>query len=348
MRAQLARASPGRDYDLDCFVSSELGYNEVLLRCMAADPTPDGAYLGVGPDQSYTYVGALRPRVAIIADARLDNTIEHLVWKVLFQEARDPLDFLCLTFGHRRPRNPLRKSARGTELVARLREQAIDATGREKTAAHVLGVIRERWSANDFVLARAGRFLGELAERQLRITSVPRERLSKLEAIPDFEEVLSATTPEGFNLHYLTDLYRFGHVKMLHAEDRIVPLLGSVVDRRTIEEANAIAGCAFTAIYLSNLEDLILGRYVIDGAHGVISRPNPGGRLNEAYARMIENLRAIRAHDDAVLIRFFLPGTHRGRNAGIPPWLVPHVTFLSTFLDRCERERPTTVLATYL
>lgn len=347
IRGQLKLAPPPTDYGLDCFVSSEVGYNEVIARCAPSAERPGGAYLGVGPDQNYTYIGALRPALAVILDARLDNLLEHLIFKLAFAEARDPLDYLCLLLGRARATGP------GDGLTARLRAQPLDAAAAAVFSANVRRAFQARWTSDERLLARVERLLREFVRRQLAVTSVSETCLANLDKIPDFEEVITSTTPEGFNFHYLTDAGRFGVVKALHAEDRIIPLLGNVVSPEGIAAARRVvegAGLKLSTVYLSNLEEFLLQRYVIEGDR-ITGRPNPLGLFEgapgQAYAALIERLAALPCDDDAVLIRFFFPAEHRGRQLGVFPWLAPHVTFLNDFLRRFRADRPACVLDTY-
>ncbi len=351
IREQLTLAPPSTDYGLDCFVSSEVGYNEVLSRCMPASPSPRGAYLGVGPDQNYTYIGALRPQLAVILDARLDNLLEHLIFKLAFAEAGNPLDYLCLVLGRRRPVAGLAKIG---SVVAQLKDQSMDEVQAATFLAHVLATFRARWTADEVLLKRVERLLRELVRRQLQVTSVSEKCLANLDKIPDFEEVITATTPEGFNFHYLTHPDRFGYVKAMHAQNKIIPLLGNVASPGGIASVRRIveaAGLKLTAVYLSNLEEFLLQRYIIEDDR-IVGRPNPRGLLEgstgQAYDALIERLEMLPAEDDAVLIRFFFPAEHRGRQLGVFPWLGSHVGFLGDFLRRYRAERPSCVLDTYV
>jgi hypothetical protein len=55
---------------------------------------PGGVYLGVGPEQNFTYIAAMRPRVAFILDLRRGNADLHLMYKALFELAADRADFV--------------------------------------------------------------------------------------------------------------------------------------------------------------------------------------------------------------------------------------------------------------
>src|SRR4051812_41631411 len=49
----------------DNLTSNELGFQEVIPELISRTRT-DGVYLGVGPEQNFTYIGAVRPSLAII------------------------------------------------------------------------------------------------------------------------------------------------------------------------------------------------------------------------------------------------------------------------------------------
>ena len=51
--------------------------------CGAARLT-GGAYIGVGPDQNFSYIAQVRPDIAFIVDIRRDNLLLHLLFKALF------------------------------------------------------------------------------------------------------------------------------------------------------------------------------------------------------------------------------------------------------------------------
>jgi hypothetical protein len=65
--------------------------------------TPGGVYLGVGPEQNFTYIAALKPKMAIITDIRRGNLQLHLMYKALFEMAKDRPDFVGMLFSKKRP-----------------------------------------------------------------------------------------------------------------------------------------------------------------------------------------------------------------------------------------------------
>jgi len=86
----------------DNFVSNETTYQEVIPE-LKKRSSADGVYLGVGPDQNFTYITALRPRMAFIIDVRRQNMIQHLLYKAIIEGSADRADFLSRLFSRPRP-----------------------------------------------------------------------------------------------------------------------------------------------------------------------------------------------------------------------------------------------------
>ena len=90
-------SEPGGYFHSDNFVSNELGFQYVLDE-MLATVGSNGVYVGVGPDQNFTYVAALRPQIAFIVDIRRQNMLQHLMYKALIEMSSDRAEFLALLF----------------------------------------------------------------------------------------------------------------------------------------------------------------------------------------------------------------------------------------------------------
>src|SRR4029077_3119097 len=60
-----------------------------------------GAYLGVGPDQNFSYIAATRPSVAFIIDVRRDNLLLQVLFKALFEISDTRGQYLGHLFGRR-------------------------------------------------------------------------------------------------------------------------------------------------------------------------------------------------------------------------------------------------------
>src|SRR5215216_5998993 len=64
---------------------------------------PGGVYLGVGPEQNFTYIAALQPKMAVLFDIRRQMMVHHLMYKALFEMSSDRADFLSKLFSRARP-----------------------------------------------------------------------------------------------------------------------------------------------------------------------------------------------------------------------------------------------------
>src|SRR5262249_41383399 len=97
------------------FVSNETTFQYVIKDLKKKKP--GGVYLGVGPDQNFTYIVAMRPKMAIIFDIRRQNVMQHLMYKALIEMSADRAEFLSRLFSRKRPPN-LSAKATADELFA--------------------------------------------------------------------------------------------------------------------------------------------------------------------------------------------------------------------------------------
>jgi hypothetical protein len=93
--AQMIRdfSEDGGHFFSDNFTSSEDSYLTIVdpIRQLGVS---GGAYIGVGPEQNFTYIAKIRPRIAFIVDIRRQAMIQHLMYKAIFQLSPTPAQFL--------------------------------------------------------------------------------------------------------------------------------------------------------------------------------------------------------------------------------------------------------------
>ena len=96
---QIARLSEAEGaFDTDNLISNERSYLEVIPALISAGVS-GGAYIGVGPDQNFSYIARIRPSIAYIIDVRRDNLLLHLLFKALFANARSRIEYASLLTG---------------------------------------------------------------------------------------------------------------------------------------------------------------------------------------------------------------------------------------------------------
>src|SRR5215470_3855891 len=62
-------------FDFEMYMSNEVTFQDVLPELLKR-VAPGGVYLGVAPEQNFTYIAALRPKMAFIIDIRRENMLE--------------------------------------------------------------------------------------------------------------------------------------------------------------------------------------------------------------------------------------------------------------------------------
>lgn len=86
----------------DNYTSNEMEVGALFTMLRNNGVTGD-VYLGVGPEQNFTYIAAVRPKMAFIVDIRRQAVVQHLMYKAIFEMAHDRGEFISLLFGKPRP-----------------------------------------------------------------------------------------------------------------------------------------------------------------------------------------------------------------------------------------------------
>src|SRR2546428_757554 len=89
-------SEPGGVFQSENFLSNETGFQAVIPALKQS--TKAGAYLGVGPEQNFTYIAAMHPRIVFIIDIQHQNILKHLLYKTLFKLSNNRAKFLSRLF----------------------------------------------------------------------------------------------------------------------------------------------------------------------------------------------------------------------------------------------------------
>jgi hypothetical protein len=96
-------SEPGGYFRLtDNFTSNELEVGRVFTM-LRERGVAGGVYIGVGPEQNLTYIAAIRPAMAFVVDIRRQAVMQHMLFKAVFELARDRADFISILFSKPRP-----------------------------------------------------------------------------------------------------------------------------------------------------------------------------------------------------------------------------------------------------
>src|SRR5262249_709 len=110
-------SEPGGYFRSENLVSNESAFQRVVPDLKRRLGT-GGGYLGVGPDQNFTYIAALLPRLAFVVDIRRQNMLLHLMYKALFELSGNRVEFLSKLFARPIPTDLDSRTATTEELFA--------------------------------------------------------------------------------------------------------------------------------------------------------------------------------------------------------------------------------------
>src|SRR6478672_3347583 len=129
-------SEPGGYFQIrDNFTSNEMEVGALFTMLRESNVAGD-VYMGVGPEQNFTYIASIRPRMAFIVDIRRQAVVQHLMFKAFFELAKDRADFISLVFAKPRPPG-LDTSTSIQAMWAAYRNVATDSALAAKTYARV-------------------------------------------------------------------------------------------------------------------------------------------------------------------------------------------------------------------
>ena len=253
----VARLSEGGGFfDSDNLVSNEATYLHVL-GTMRTLGVRGGAYIGVGPDQNFSYIAQVRPSVAYLIDIRRDNLLQHLWFKALFALAADRNEYLSLMLGR-----PLPKGApfRGRPVEETLAYLDTVPSSRQFVAANarrVTEVIRSFGvPLTDVEYAAIASIHEAFVQSGLELRFTSHNRPARY-FYPTLRELILERDLSGAHGNYLVRPEDFAFVKDLHARNRIIPVTGDLSGEhalRAIGRDIAARGEQVSAFYVSNVE----------------------------------------------------------------------------------------------
>src|SRR5215831_21082990 len=95
-------SEPDGTFRSDNLLSNEL-YFQYVIPDLVKTAKSERVYMGVGPEQNFTYIAALKPKMVFIVDIRRGNLDLHLMYKAIFEMSKDRADFVSLLFSKKRP-----------------------------------------------------------------------------------------------------------------------------------------------------------------------------------------------------------------------------------------------------
>jgi hypothetical protein len=248
-------SEPGGSFPSDNFVSNEERFQEVIP-ALAQPATIGGAYLGVGPEQNFTYIVALEPQVAFILDIRRQNLWLHLLYKALIELSHDRAELLSRLFS--RPRPPGLGSQSSPQALVEAYEQGAPSAALYRTNLHA--IVDRLVRHHHFALTPE-----DVAGIEYEYSAFRRDGPGLHYSIPEeptwlfptYGALLQATDAQGEPRGYLATEANFQALKKFEERNLIVPVVGDFAGDRSLRAVGEYLrrhGLVVRAFYVSNVE----------------------------------------------------------------------------------------------
>lgn len=279
-------SEPSGSFRSDNLISNERTF-QYVIPALKKDTTPGGVYLGVGPDQNFTYISALEPRVAFIVDIRRQNLLLHLMYKALIEMSDDRASFLSRLFSRAKPGHLAPKPA-PEELFEAFDAVAPDDALFEKNlrAINERLVVRHGFALSEDDLEGIASVYRAFYTGGPDIRySFPRQRGVRF---PTYAELMLATDGLGHNLSYLATDENYRALRAMEVSNRLVPLVGDFAGDTAIRRVGQYVrehGATIAVFYTSNVEQYLF--------------------QNDVWARFYENVATLPIDAGSLMVRSY-------------------------------------------
>jgi hypothetical protein len=248
-----AFSEPDGSFRYENFLSNERSYQDPIPN-LTSVVKPGRVYLGVGPEQNFTYIAALRPQMAFIIDIRRQNMLELLLYKVLFAMAANRKEFVSLLFSRRQPEGLTDRSTAG-DIFGAYRNKRASRRLFESNLSRIEERLAPLSESDKHTVAYVYKVFFSVGPGLMysSLTSGPNG--------PTYEQLMTLSDGGGVQWSFLSSEERFRFVKEMEAKNLIVPIVGDFSGPKAIrtvarylKDRHAVVG----AFYLSNVEMYIL------------------------------------------------------------------------------------------
>jgi hypothetical protein len=307
------------------FRSENLLSNELRLQYVIPDlvrSTPRGrAYIGVGPEQNFTYIGALQPSIAFIVDIRRGNLQLQLMYKALFELSTDRADFVSRLFSRKMP-----ESLGAQSTVHQLFDALASADASDTVYERTLKQIETQLTSKHAFPLSADDLKGIAHVFHAFYTFGPNINYSSIEgdagastagnSRPTYADLMTATDSESRARSYLASEDAFVFVKALESKNLVVPIVGDFAGPRALRAVGAYLksrSAVVSAFYVSNVEQYL--------------------RVERVWGSFCGNAARLPIDDQSTFIRAGRGGRYgRGGTA-----LTHELTSIAMEVDGCDR-----------
>jgi hypothetical protein len=268
-------SEPGGSFRSDNLLSNEVWLQYVLPELLDATK-PGRVYMGVGPEQNFTYIAALKPAMAIIVDVRRGNLQMHLMYKALFEMSADRPDFVSRLFSRKRPAG-LTAASNVRDIFQAFSTVPVDEKRRDLPPGstwdqlfedNFKAIIDHLQKTHGFALEPDDvpgiryiyEFFGRYGPDLTYWMSGVSGGRGGFRNSPTYADLAVATDAAGVLRGYLATEENFNTLKTLESKNLLVPVVGNFAGPKAIRAVGAWLKAhngLVSAFYLSNVEQYL-------------------------------------------------------------------------------------------
>ena len=220
-----------------------------------------GVYLGVGPEQNYSYIAAIRPAMAFIVDIRRQAVMQHLMFKAVFELSKDRADFVSLLFSRPRP-DSLTADASIQKIWDELWTTAPDPARWAKDRTRIVDhLVKTRGFAfTESEMLQLDTVIDAFFRFGPQITTRGSQGGRGSSGVTFADLTAYSYDAAGHPQSFLVTDDHFRYVKSLHEKNLIVPVsgdFGGPKALRAIGQYVQARGATVSAFYVSNVEQYL-------------------------------------------------------------------------------------------
>jgi hypothetical protein len=211
------------DFPSDNLSSNETSYLHISPQ-LQNPKLHGGVYLGVGPEQNFTYISLLEPEIAFLVDIRRDNLVMHLLYKTVFEQAKTRAEFVANLASRTLPTTDLSAS------ISAIHEQVMKNGADTKQSASLAKAVEQRAKELNFELTSADRTYLRKAIKIFATQglNVRYAMQGSNRHYPSLVELADIKDDKGKALHFLASEANYSKIRAFQVQNRIVPVVGNL------------------------------------------------------------------------------------------------------------------------
>jgi hypothetical protein len=257
----------------DNLLSNETSF-QYIIPALLRTAKQGRVYMGVGPEQNFTYMSALKPTMAFIIDIRHGNLDVHLLYKALFELSKDRAEFVSRLFSRKRPDGLTAMSSVEEIFAAYLKAEGSEGIYEENLKAVEDNLVKKhgfpltsgdldgiRWALSNYY-----QFGPSISYNSSLSTNIPPAIVGATAGNRfgnngvTYASLMVSDDGNGQFRSYLASEENFTFIKGLEARNLVVPIVGDFGGVKAIRAVAAYlksVDAMVSAFYLSNVEQFL-------------------------------------------------------------------------------------------